>query len=808
MRSIPASAGNPRGCRRAAARGRVHPRERGESSRRPGSLHTVTGPSPRARGILVMSYLLDGERGSIPASAGNPKVRSISRISPRVHPRERGESGLGRGRGRGGRGPSPRARGILQQRRAHPRRAGSIPASAGNPASTPGRPGRARVHPRERGESDADVADRAVGAGPSPRARGIPGPGAARERRARSIPASAGNPAALPAAGARPWVHPRERGESQGHRIRGRGGRGPSPRARGIPALAFRIWGGSGSIPASAGNPAWRGWSSREVRVHPRERGESRRSHSGSGADPGPSPRARGIPGRAQAAERQRGSIPASAGNPRWRAARRWGPRVHPRERGESCSERPARSSAAGPSPRARGIPAVWLSPRRGEGQGPSPRARGIPRSRAPHLRHPRSIPASAGNPTTATATSRASGVHPRERGESHGLEAAAQLGEGPSPRARGIRSWCRPAPAPGGSIPASAGNPVAAGDNPFPSAVHPRERGESGTPAGIARALEGPSPRARGIQETRSMTRSEPGSIPASAGNPRRWRRRSCSGAVHPRERGESSTAVQRSGAFTGPSPRARGILQRHGPLRRPRRSIPASAGNPSRPGAPARSTRVHPRERGESVQGRNGRELAEGPSPRARGIRPSGRDDRHRAGSIPASAGNPPRGFLHPFFLWVHPRERGESWCTSRTCAARRGPSPRARGIRHLHPSGRGVRRSIPASAGNPPARRSRPCRGRVHPRERGESQSFFSSRQRASGPSPRARGIRRRRAPPARGGGSIPASAGNPAAAASAWCRRRVHPRERGESSAIKRTLGHTTGPSPRARGIPRR
>ena len=234
--------------------------------------------------------------GSIPASAGNPCFGATCGGRSTVHPRERGESVIAPISGMNVRGPSPRARGIRGHERLPGRGAGSIPASAGNPAAAAGKAGLAGVHPRERGESLRTRRTSKLDYGPSPRARGIPW----RTRRA----------------GRGSWVHPRERGESSSAAWMRTTRSGPSPRARGIRLLRGADSELLGSIPASAGNPraGWprprRGW------VHPRERGESVDNTVQAVLDGGPSPRARGIPGHGAADVRGRRSIPASAGNP------------------------------------------------------------------------------------------------------------------------------------------------------------------------------------------------------------------------------------------------------------------------------------------------------------------------------------------------------------------------------------------------------------------------------------------------------------------------------------------------------------
>ena len=338
----------------------------------------VTGPSPRARGIRVGEAARPAAHGSIPASAGNPRSRRPGRRRRRVHPRERGESLVASGGAPAADGPSPRARGILNAVEGRPIGLGSIPASAGNPADRGAPADMVRVHPRERGESDHRPRARLPAPGPSPRARGIRRRAYPAPMRRGSIPASAGNPPFYLYAARELRVHPRERGESAMGLSAEESATGPSPRARGILDGHAAAADGLRSIPASAGNPSRRRPGSRWAWVHPRERGESTSRCRSAASMPGPSPRARGIPAPARSARRRPGSIPASAGNPRPGRAPRSKAWVHPRERGESVTAAVAGVGGAGPSPRARGI----LLDRRVGGV------------------LPRSIPASAGNPT------------------------------------------------------------------------------------------------------------------------------------------------------------------------------------------------------------------------------------------------------------------------------------------------------------------------------------------------------------------------------------------------------------------------
>ena len=213
--SIPACAGKPTSACRQAASLRVHPRVRGEAGHEGiSSLIAPMGPSPRARGSHDPRPLHTGERGSIPACAGKPSTHFDKKPLTAVHPRVRGEAPGSRATRRNLQGPSPRARGSLLldcYRMPHP---GSIPACAGKPVCTAQRSRTSWVHPRVRGEADWRGMGTAANQGPSPRARGSPVLAASTERLPGSIPACAGKPGEEKVYRTLDKVHPRVRGEA------------------------------------------------------------------------------------------------------------------------------------------------------------------------------------------------------------------------------------------------------------------------------------------------------------------------------------------------------------------------------------------------------------------------------------------------------------------------------------------------------------------------------------------------------------------------------------------------------------------
>ena len=517
--SIPAGAGNPPTLGRRSSTTGVHPRGCGESAAK--GLYQITGdgPSPRVRGIPAATPPTPDVHGSIPAGAGNPS--------------------RGRDVHLGGGGPSPRVRGIRGALGGHARGAGSIPAGAGNPlARIP--PFRSPpVHPRGCGESVAAPPRYQDRPGPSPRVRGIPAAPAAAGCCSRSIPAGAGNPAAIEFLQHRHGVHPRGCGESC-HRASARPERpGLSPRVRGIRGRRRRSGRVAGSIPAGAGNPSSSPPRSTRRRVHPRGCGESEGALGGEQPFEGPSPRVRGIHLRAVRHPPQAGSIPAGAGNPQGGLKCIISIRVHPRGCGESTRLLVGTAAQKGPSPRVRGIHPDPPKPVRRKG----------------------SIPAGAGNPSRAEYSSSDHRVHPRGCGESVTVTCVSTNAQGPSPRVRGIlRREGRIAALPG-SIPAGAGNPGRCRATRGRCRVHPRGCGESHKSIFVAGWRPGPSPRVRGIPPKGDGFTGRCGSIPAGAGNPCSRSTESLQSKVHPRGCGESSLGGRFAGGGAGPSPRVRGI-------------------------------------------------------------------------------------------------------------------------------------------------------------------------------------------------------------------------------------------------------
>ena len=174
---------------------------------------------------------------------------------------------------------------------------------------------------------------------------------------------------------------------------------------------------------------------------------------------------------------------------------------------------------------------------------------------------------------------------------------------------------------------------------------------------------------------------------------------------------------------AHSGSSPPARGTLQDHHRVTGVRRFIPARAGNTPSPSRPFVYVSVHPRPRGEHLQGLRRDRVSNGSSPPARGTLDHLAAHAQHRRFIPARAGNTWRAREASVSASVHPRPRGEHTETSEGPDFGAGSSPPARGTQPRPCRWRGSSRFIPARAGNTVTRSLTSASRSVHPRPRGE-------------------------------------------------------------------------------------
>ena len=206
-----------------------------------------------------------------------------------------------------------------------------------------------------RGGGLAVAGDRADLEGRSPHARGRPTAGAAKGRASRSIPACAGEAASTSMPCSMMRVDPRMRGggAAADHLADQLAGRSPHARGRHRLRLGRRFQ--DGSIPACAGEAGPRRSRPRAHRVDPRMRGGGSSPAPAPRARRGRSPHARGRRFRVARGARELGSIPACAGEARIRRRRRGRERVDPRMRGGGSTDTRQGGDSAGRSPHARG---------------------------------------------------------------------------------------------------------------------------------------------------------------------------------------------------------------------------------------------------------------------------------------------------------------------------------------------------------------------------------------------------------------------------------------------------------------------
>ena len=229
----PRSRGGTLGRLRPVHRHRVYPRSRGGTQYHPAARQVHLGLSPLARGNHFYVYSTLTASGSIPARAGEPKVRKRVDARTWVYPRSRGGTSgpqlapVPRG------GLSPLARGNPLSVRFRRLITGSIPARAGEPRPWPRGWARWRVYPRSRGGTRLARRSALQTLGLSPLARGNHQSHFAPVLPHGSIPARAGEPFASTGTARHPWVYPRSRGGTLTICNAAATARGLSPLARG-----------------------------------------------------------------------------------------------------------------------------------------------------------------------------------------------------------------------------------------------------------------------------------------------------------------------------------------------------------------------------------------------------------------------------------------------------------------------------------------------------------------------------------------------------------------------------------------------
>ena len=294
----------------------------------------------------------------------------------------------------------------------------------------------------------------------------------------------------------------------------------------------------SGLSPRVRGEPRRCRLSIPRTRVYPRVCGGTNVYRWSTYRLSGLSPRVRGNPDVKNDSTSPWGSIPACAGEPRWRRGRCSPSGVYPRVCG-------------GTSIRGDGV---------SDNPGLSPRVRGNRGRRRPLSMSKRSIPACAGEPTLGIPSARAPAVYPRVCGGTLKRTCSGQARRGLSPRVRGNPSTPASRRRDTRSIPACAGEPQPDLQTGELHTVYPRVCGGTAFGFLVITWPGGLSPRVRGNLERKSVSCRSRRSIPACAGEPDFQLGEIEGGQVYPRVCGGTPLDVVDFLDVAGLSPRVRG--------------------------------------------------------------------------------------------------------------------------------------------------------------------------------------------------------------------------------------------------------
>ena len=255
--------------------------------------------------------------GSSPLTRGKLRRNRVDRIGLRLIPAHAGKTGSSHVFSPRRSGSSPLTRGKRPLERNTEMHTRLIPAHAGKTAIP--RIGHLvdQAHPRSRGENFLPVTSAHSRPGSSPLTRGKHEPGGQRLTTHRLIPAHAGKTRDHPSRSCRGWAHPRSRGENIARAIALSAPCGSSPLTRGKRDLQVARVGNRRLIPAHAGKTDLLHIRKRELRAHPRSRGENAGPWAPAVNMTGSSPLTRGKPRRTSYALAVIRLIPAHAGKTR-----------------------------------------------------------------------------------------------------------------------------------------------------------------------------------------------------------------------------------------------------------------------------------------------------------------------------------------------------------------------------------------------------------------------------------------------------------------------------------------------------------
>ena len=264
--------------------------------------------------------------------------------------------------------------------------------------------------------------------------------------------------------------------------------------------------------------------------------------------------------------------------------------------------------------------------------------------------------------------------------GSSAGVPFVRTLGR--SPRVRGRHLAAVRLAIERRSIPACAGEAAIRLIRRHRDRVDPRVCGGGGSPRPDGGPCLGRSPRVRGRLPIYELQSAANRSIPACAGEACCMTSRSVMSKVDPRVCGGGTSGSNRKKSEAGRSPRVRG---RHDDMAAENdrlRSIPACAGEARRRLRSTRSRKVDPRVCGGGVRLDIAGHIQQGRSPRVRGRRRLGEENKLRGGSIPACAGEADKWKHNAPARQVDPRVCGGGYVPAASAVAGKGRSPRVRG------------------------------------------------------------------------------------------------------------------------------
>ena len=232
--------------------------------------------------------------GIIPAYAGSTTGGCALCRAARDHPRIRGEHGIPNTNTASDVGSSPHTRGAPSISRERESCLRIIPAYAGSTRRRRPRGAELGDHPRIRGEHYEENSIHDCSMGSSPHTRGARSACRPEVVQGGIIPAYAGSTSGSLTCSARPWDHPRIRGEHYDENSIHDCSMGSSPHTRGAPVMCRPSGRLSGIIPAYAGSTPCCVRSPVPSGDHPRIRGEHRRVSMNCKSEGGSSPHTRG----------------------------------------------------------------------------------------------------------------------------------------------------------------------------------------------------------------------------------------------------------------------------------------------------------------------------------------------------------------------------------------------------------------------------------------------------------------------------------------------------------------------------------